>query len=351
MRPFIAAFQRTRLLALIGSLSFSSIFALACGGSSSGSGFGGGGGNGGQGGAGGAGGSITGGNGGGSGTFGGGNGGGAGGGGGSGNGCSGAATNFVYVLSAENDLYSFDPPNKKFTKIGALTCQTSMQPNSMAIDRNAVAWVNYVGTDPLAGTDNQGAIYQVSTTDASCQAQPAVNLPDGWFRIGMGFSTNSAQSTSETLYVASTGNPGNGTPSQGLGKVDTTKGTLTPIGAFSGALNGQSAELTGTGDARLFGFFTSSPVQVAQIDPSSGATSNPASLNSVEVPSFWAFSFFAGDFYLYTCPDQQTAPNRTTDVNQYDPSTGNVNNQYMTDIGFRIVGAGVSTCAPIAPPK
>ncbi len=333
-------------------VSLSAVLTVACGGSNPGSGFGGGGG-GGSGGQGGAGGSITGGNGGGTGTFGGGNGGGgAGGAGGSGNGCSGAATNFVYVLSAENDLYSFDPPNKKFTKIGTLTCQTSMSPNSMAIDRNAVAWVNYVGSDPLSGTDNQGAIYQVSTSDASCQAQPSVNLTDGWYRIGMGFSTNSATSTSETLYIAGTGNQGGlGSPSQGLGKVDTTAGTFSPIGGFSGALSGQNAELTGTGDARLFGFFTTTPVQVAQINPASGATSNAASLQNVETPSFWAFSFFAGDFYLYTCPDATNFPQRTTDVNQYDPTTGTVNNQYMTDIGFRIVGAGVSTCAPIAPPK
>ena len=62
----------------------------------------------------------------------------------SGNGCTGQATDFVYVLSAENDLYSFAPDKKVFTKIGTLGCKTSMQPNSMAVDRNADAYVNYV---------------------------------------------------------------------------------------------------------------------------------------------------------------------------------------------------------------
>src|SRR5438128_12096713 len=51
---------------------------------------------------------------------------------GGGKNCSAAAM-LVYVLSAENDLYSFSPPHKKFTHIGKLGCQTSMQPNSMAV--------------------------------------------------------------------------------------------------------------------------------------------------------------------------------------------------------------------------
>src|SRR4029077_4524742 len=68
------------------------------------------------------------------------------GGGGNANGCTGQAADYVYVLSVENDLYSFKPDQKVFTKIGALGCQTTMQPNSMAIDRNANAWVNYVAT-------------------------------------------------------------------------------------------------------------------------------------------------------------------------------------------------------------
>jgi hypothetical protein len=57
--------------------------------------------------------------------------------------CSEAAQ-LVYVLSDANDLYSFRPNLRQFTRIGRLSCPTSAQPNSMAIDRDAVAWVNYV---------------------------------------------------------------------------------------------------------------------------------------------------------------------------------------------------------------
>src|ERR1700733_2761183 len=81
----------------------------------------------------------------------------------------------VYVLSAENDLYSFEPDKKLFTKIGPLQCNTSLSPNSMAVDRNAVAWVNYVADDGL-GTDTAGSVFKVSTTDASCQPTQ-ISLP------------------------------------------------------------------------------------------------------------------------------------------------------------------------------
>jgi hypothetical protein len=331
--------------------------ASACGGSSLSSGFGDGGAGGGGSGSGGSGsGSSSGGGLGGSGS-----GGGLGGGGtvlDAGNGCS-AAAQLVYVLSAENDLYSFSPPDKVFTKIGTLGCQTTMTPNSMAVSRDAVAWVNYTSSD-----NSTGGIFNVSTTDASCTTTN-VTLSSGWTRLGMGFSSDATGGTSETLFVAATGDGAGGLPpipgfdaglfgglggSQGLGSINLTTQTLTPIGAFTGSLAGQSAELTGTGDGRLYGFFTSDPIQVAQIDKTSGATSNSVTMTGVETPNYWAFSFWGGDFYLYTCPSDKS---RTTNVTHYSPTTGTIDTTYMTNIGFRIVGAGVSTCAPTVqpPPK
>jgi hypothetical protein len=252
-----------------------------------------------------------------------------------------------------------------FTKIGTLACNAPGQtPNSMAVARDGTAWVNYVSADGASGS-----IFNVSTVDASCQSTN-VTLQQGWTQIGMGFSSDASGSTSETLFVAATSETGGGGlpplppipgfdagflgglggGSQGLGQLNLTSQTLSPIGPFSGALAGQSAELTGTGDGRLFGFFTTTPIQLAQIDKTSGATSNVVPLSTVETPVDWAFSFWGGDFYLYTAP--QMPASRTTNVTHYSPSTQVVDTSYMTNIGFRIVGAGVSTCAPtVAPPK
>lgn len=258
--------------------------------------------------------------------------------------CSEAAQ-LVYVLSDANDLYSFRPNLRQFTRIGRLSCPTSAQPNSMAIDRDAVAWVNYVDNTVF---DTGGSLFRVSTADARCTPAAPVALPPGWYRLGMGFSTAGADSTDETLFVAATADP-LGAPSAGLGRIDPRGLMGTPIGQFSGSFRGQSAELTGTGDGRLYGFFTTTPVQVAEIDKTSGAILDARPLPGVETPQAWAFSFWGGDFYLYTAPSALSG--RTTNVTRYRPSDGSIDPAYMTNIGFRVVGAGVSTCAPIeAPP-
>ncbi|KYF93404.1 hypothetical protein BE17_09800 [Sorangium cellulosum] len=254
------------------------------------------------------------------------------------NGCIERAS-FVYVLSQENELYSFRPDRKEFTRIGVLGCQTDMQPNSMAVDRDAVAWVNYV-----YGDDSEGTLFKVSTEDASCEPTGA-SLSEGWARLGMGFSSDLSRPDAEELFVAGT----TSTPGIGLGKIDGT--SVTPVGEFSGRLRGESAELTGTGDGRLFGFFTTSPVQLAEIDKETGEIIKATPLPGIETPSAWAFSFWGGDFYFYTAPDQRNSPSRTTNVSRYRPSDGSIDTAYMTNIGFRIVGAGVSTCAPVEQPR
>lgn len=255
------------------------------------------------------------------------------------------ASQYVYVLSDDNNLYSFRPDLKEFVKIGPLGCNTPMFPNSMAIDRDATAWVNYVESD-LFG-DSAGVVFRVSTKDASCEPAPAVNLPVDWYRMGMGFSSDGQDTEKETLYVTGTG----AGFAPGLGKIDTAGGQLSPIGSFTGSLANQNAELTGTGDGRLFGFFTTTPVEVAELDKGTGAILSSAKLPAVETPTAWAFSFWGGDFYLYTAPDELSFPGRTTNVTRYRPSDGSVDPKYMENIGFRIVGAGVSTCAPLEPPK
>jgi hypothetical protein len=249
--------------------------------------------------------------------------------------CSEAAK-LIYVLSDGNVLYSFKPDEKKLTMIGPLACPTTMSPNSMAIDRDAVAWVNYV--QPGVFGDDGGAIFKVNTLDASCESAPVVTLPNGWYRIGMGFSSDGANTADETLFITSIGFAG------ALGYVNASN-QAQAIGNFSGSIAGQSAELTGTGDGRLYGFFTSSPVVVAEIEKTNAAPLNAKSLATLPVPNAWAFSFWGGDFYLYT------ANIGNSRVSRYRPSDDSVDTTYIADVGFRIIGAGVSTCAPLEPPK
>jgi hypothetical protein len=227
----------------------------------------------------------------------------------------------------------------------------------MAVDRNAVAWVNYVASD-----DSQGVLYRVSTVDASCEASPVVTLPDDWHRVGMGYSMDSASAATETLFLASdsggtsiTINGDSGTSNHKLGRLDAASLALVPIDSFQPFQTYQSldAELTGTGDGRLYGFFIGTALSpmggitapiVGQLDKASANVASPATMTGVQEPTDYAFAFWGGHFYLFV--SQGSGSN----VVDYDPVSGSVNASYMTSIGFDIVGAGVSTCAPVVPP-
>ncbi len=256
-------------------------------------------------------------------------------GGGNQTGCSDAAK-LVYVVTDKNDLYSFTPDKLLFSLIGALSCPAGgATPNSMGVDRSGTAWVNY----------SDGGLFKVSTTDASCQATGFKKNQSGFQRFGMAFATNSATSQEETLYVVGIEGTSAG---KGLAKIDLTSMKLTTLGDFSGALRGQGAELTGTGDGRLFGFFTTSPfATLAQIDKASGATTSDQSLNGVSTGQAWAFSFWGGDFWFYTSPG--AVPSTVT--RKQSSGDGAITTAKADVGGFRIVGAGVSTCAPTAPPR
>jgi len=250
-----------------------------------------------------------------------------------------AGSELVYVWGLDNNIRSFDPPTKTFTMVATPDCDAS-NPNSMAIDRNLVAWLNYLTPGSSAPNDY---IYKFDLTKGSgCEAS-SIQIPAGFTQVGMGFSTNTVGGTTETLYV-------DGIGGAGLASVDMTTNTIVPIGGFSNDpnLEGRSCELTGTGTALLYGYFTTSPyVRVAQLDKTNGNEISDTELPGFTPPDDWAFSFWGGDFYLYAYPNASNSPNSS--VVQYDPTTNALNLAYVADVGFTIIGAGVSTCAPTTP--
>ena len=254
-----------------------------------------------------------------------------------GDGCTDAAR-LVYVLSLERDLYSFAPADKKFTKVGALDCTLdgkTFTTVSMAVDRNAVAWVNM--RDALSFT-GESVMFKVDTKTAACTP---TNIRGSWG--GMGFSTNAGSTDQETLYmIGGTG------PTGSLLTVDFAKEKINSVVSLPEQVD---LELTGTGDGRLYGFLQSKPLAIAAVDKSTAVFSQKAPLSTVQQPAapMFAFSFWGGDFYVYTATDPSAS--KTTTVSRYRPSDKSVDNAYMTNIGFHIVGAGVSTCAPTAAPK
>ena len=240
--------------------------------------------------------------------------------------CEDAATH-VYVLTDKSELYRFRPGELRFERVGVVTCD-KLVPNSMAVDRLGTAWVNY----------KSGKLYRVSTRNAACVETAYEPSQGGFMSFGSAFATNGPGSTAETLFADGT----SGT----LSKIDLTTMKLARVGSYGGSVAGIEAELTGTGDGRLYGFFTTKPnATLASIDPITAATTQPRVLEGVATGAAYAFSFWGGDFWFYT--SQDTGPSTVTRLRTADDKLEVV----IPKADFRIVGAGVSTCAPLTPPR
>jgi hypothetical protein len=246
--------------------------------------------------------------------------------GGPGDGCTDEAK-LVYIIGQDNRLYSFFPPTLEVKLVGTIACPGAgiNRPFSMAVDRKGIAWILF----------EDGHIYHVDVKTADCNQSAYAPGQLGYLTFGMGFVSNGVGSIDETLYVADY-------LGKGLAKIDTATMTLSAVGPWD-KLTG-AAELTGTGDARLFGFYNDLPIIVAEIDKSNGKILSQAPQPSVEVGFGWAFAFWGGDFWLFT------SPTGDSQIDRYQPSNGTTTT-VKVGLGTNIVGAGVSTCAPFEPPK
>ncbi len=254
--------------------------------------------------------------------------------------CPDAEATLIYVVADNNNLYSFFPTDGTFTLIGRLACPAHPTPTvatpapfSMAVDRKGKAFVVF----------NTGELFQVSTATAACAATSYQVDQGGFQTFGMGFSTDFL-GPSETLFIAGDGTNGG---ASGLGSINTQTFKLSILGAFNPPI--QRGELTGTGDGRLFSFYTKDPTDpqgdpvpafIGEIDKTNGrvVAESPLPFPQVSQGQGWAFGFWGGDFYTFT------APNGGTLVQRYRPGDGTVTD--IANTNDVIVGAGVSTCAP-----
>lgn len=264
-------------------------------------------------------------------------------GGGTGDGCA-EETRFVYVVDSDNKLYKFDPSiqsNAAFQLIGTMGCQGGDGPNSMSVGRDGYAYVLYGTQDPYS-TDayDCAGVYKVDIKTAACAGPSSFQCGSAGFeKFGMGFSTDTAGSTSEALYLSNSLSPK-------LGKVDLMTGQVTVVGSQPGA-----AEFTGNANGELWGFFPDQqPPAVLQVDKANGAilTTYPLStLPPLGTGGYaYAFAYWGGSFYIFY---QVNPIDTSTNVWKLDAGGGVI--KYIPNTGLRIVGAGVSTCAPVEPPK
>jgi len=242
----------------------------------------------------------------------------------------------VYVVDSSGMFSSFDPhPTPPvFTDLGLLsTCpRTGTEtPFSMSVDRDAIAWV----------LSSDGNLFRVDIkNNLACTKAAFVPGQSGLTLFGMGFVTNSVGGTADTLYIAGGSDPASGTASAMLGTVTFPDLTLQTIKQVSGW-----PELTGNSNAELWGFYpdATSP-KVARIDKQTAVEDPIYQLPSLAgEPQAWAFAFWGGDFWIFLA---RGALDPKTSVYRVKGSDGSLSTA-IENTGRRIVGAGVSTCAPI----
>jgi hypothetical protein len=245
--------------------------------------------------------------------------------------CPDAAATLVYVVTEQNELFSFYPPTAAFKQVGLIACPAdpSATPFSMAVDRQGIARVVF----------SDGELFRVSMQTAACVATPFVPNQNGITTFGMGYSSDTSGG-GETLYIASDGL--NGGPNE-LATIDDMTYVESVVAPFNPPI--VAAELTGTGAGDLFAFYTrNGPTDpysfIGQIDKSTGQVIGETVLPGVMQGTGWAFGFWGGDFYLFTQPNGSVGSN----VTRYRPSDGSIT--VVASLPSTIVGAGVSTCAP-----
>jgi hypothetical protein len=257
------------------------------------------------------------------------------------------ASKLVYVVDNNNQMSQFDPSTKTFKDLGALNCPAGagFAPFSMGVDRNATAYVLYVNADPLTGDPLGSKIFKVDTTVTGLPCTATSFTPDPSMKeFGMGFSTDTAGGSTDKLYIAGS-NDASTTSNAKLATLDvsTMAVTMVPGGTIQG-----SPELTGNANAELWAFFPDATnPKIQGINKASGAAITPAPLPAglKGEPAAWAFAFYGGDYWIFLAKQDGLGGALPTTVYQVSP-TGALKGMTPTT-NRRIVGAGVSTCAPV----
>lgn len=256
--------------------------------------------------------------------------GGSGGSGGGGDDCSDNAKK-VFVVSEEDSLYTFDPTINgmaAYQQLGTLKCHPTSSPQTMGVDRSGNAWVFY----------SAGQLYRVPTnsTPLSCEQVP-YNHPGsgGPYTLGMGFTAAADGSKDQVFYMLS--------ETFGLASIDIANNFNV---SMTNALKGVSGELTGGPDGRLFTYEAGNG-RLSEIMVANGfGLQTVTTLGQIAGASAWAFSRYAGVFYIFT----GDALFSGSQCSMFDPST-NAFAVHDADLGFTVVGAGQSTCVPPPVPK
>jgi hypothetical protein len=245
-------------------------------------------------------------------------------------GCPDPSATYIYLVTEENELFSFYPPDLSFQRVGNLSCPgvNGATPFSMAVDRRGQAYVLF----------DDGSLFAVSTATAACIPTSFVPNQMGFGTFGMSFASDTG-GPAERLYISDDDSDG---VLRGLGVIDTKTFEVDVIGPSDVPFH--RSELTGTGDGRLFAFWpdmsSAAGSHLSELDKTTGGVVAQTDLAiSPEEEDAFAFAFYGGDFWIFT-----SGGGGPSLVHRFRPSDGTLTVPTMHP--STIVGAGVSTCAP-----
>lgn len=236
------------------------------------------------------------------------------------------ASQWIYTFDEDNGFARFDPKTTTFAEIATLKCAASGTPFSMAVDQHAVAWVHY----------SDGSLFKVDTTTGACERTAFKPDQHGIHVFGMGFVFDPSTGD-DRLFIAGD-EQFMGTRSQ-LATVSFPDLIVVPIGAIATG----SPELSGTGDGQLWGFSppiatSTSKAILMRLDPATGATIESYAYPSITTSGAWSMKFWGGNFWIFL----------GTSVYKVSRANPKVIETVIGQTGRpQIVGAGVSTCAPL----
>ncbi|MCY1008074.1 hypothetical protein OV079_21450 [Nannocystis pusilla] len=248
----------------------------------------------------------------------------------------------IFVLSGDAELWKYFPETNSFTMLGGLDCGGLLSTFSMAVDRQGFAWVQFVG----------GELRKIDVTDvANCEDPGYAPGQLGVDNFGMAFVSNSQFDQCDQIYGNTYSGIGPFSEGPNIGDfigIDPDSLQLSKLGKT----NFDGAELTGTGDGRAFEFGGTGPAKLVEVDKASGAALDVLPLAGLEINNgAFAFAFFAGDFYFFTDSDNDFFASEVTRLDYDDSDNNGIQDLELltSDAPLLIVGAGVSTCAPVAP--
>ena len=263
----------------------------------------------------------------------------------------GEGTDLIYVVDRDDRFLSFDPREDAFTftELGTLGCPAGPQlagwgggvgegtPFSMSLDREGVAWVLYTS----------GEIFHVPVNNIdNCQPSPWVGGSEGFELFGMGFVLNEIGSDAETLYIAGgTATAMSQHLTGRLGAIDPETAQVSPVGSLTPTELGP--ELTGTGAAESFAYFPGvASSMIARLDKFTGLNAQEWAIEPLDgALRAWAFAHWGDRFYIFVTWQDPDDGSQISQVHRFDRITADVE-IIIPSHNYRIVGAGVSTCAP-----